>query len=617
MAHYKDSSRSIANLLAALDNVSGEGPEWTACCPAHDDKNPSLSIGIGNNSRPLVKCHAGCSQDSVISALKNLGAWPETKKKLMGQSKKKAKLRKGVKIKKPAYFIYRDKNGKELYRITRTANKDFSVSRSNGKGGWLSGLGNTKQVPYRLDEFRKKKFVYIVEGEKDADELWKWGIAATTNPFGAGKWREEFNKYFKNKLVRVIPDNDPPGQEHALSVAENLLPVAQSVRTLKLDVEKKGGDFSDWKAAGGTKKKLRAIAKASPLMSQDDLGKLRTTPQVAKASVFKPKQRIWIFDPWFERGAVSLMVGDFGAGKTLVLYKAIADLTRGRIPGTRDKTIPVTVLLLTEDDIETTVIPRLMAVGADLRRIFIMKPPPIDQDYASGLKIDDSGLGQIGEWIAEYEIDLVIPDPLIEFTPEKTDSNSANQVRTMISKLHRLSQLRGVSITGLVHLNKNMQQQALYRTAGSVQFLAAAQIGIFVGSEPDDRDDRAAALFRSKSRRTDQSLGFKIGTNRVTKVLGKEIYDDWVECAEWTGKSDLTPERMVESPRSTKRDQCKKWLKTLLTGNELRPKKIEKLGKKKGYTWYMICQVADGVGVEKSRRKKIRGGTVWLIPACT
>ena len=53
------------------------GKGWTARCPAHDDRKPSLSISEGQDGKVLVHCHAGCDQESVITALKERGLWPE------------------------------------------------------------------------------------------------------------------------------------------------------------------------------------------------------------------------------------------------------------------------------------------------------------------------------------------------------------------------------------------------------------------------------------------------------------------------------------------------------------------------------------------------------------
>jgi putative DNA primase/helicase len=52
------------------------GGGWTARCPAHDDRNPSLSIR-DEHCKVLVRCHAGCEQANVIAALRKRGLWIE------------------------------------------------------------------------------------------------------------------------------------------------------------------------------------------------------------------------------------------------------------------------------------------------------------------------------------------------------------------------------------------------------------------------------------------------------------------------------------------------------------------------------------------------------------
>jgi hypothetical protein len=51
------------------------GRSWTARCPAHDDSDPSLSISVSPEGKTLIHCHAGCSQDQVIAALRDRGLW--------------------------------------------------------------------------------------------------------------------------------------------------------------------------------------------------------------------------------------------------------------------------------------------------------------------------------------------------------------------------------------------------------------------------------------------------------------------------------------------------------------------------------------------------------------
>lgn len=59
----------ITALLARLDHVRGTHDRWTACCPAHQDNNPSLSIRLLDDGRVLIHCHAGCGAAAVLDAV--------------------------------------------------------------------------------------------------------------------------------------------------------------------------------------------------------------------------------------------------------------------------------------------------------------------------------------------------------------------------------------------------------------------------------------------------------------------------------------------------------------------------------------------------------------------
>jgi hypothetical protein len=59
----------IGNFLNKLDKVQGKRGHWIACCPAHEDKRPSLAITETDDGRILLKCFAGCSAYEVVSAV--------------------------------------------------------------------------------------------------------------------------------------------------------------------------------------------------------------------------------------------------------------------------------------------------------------------------------------------------------------------------------------------------------------------------------------------------------------------------------------------------------------------------------------------------------------------
>lgn len=158
-----------------------------------------------------------------------------------------------------AAYIYRDETGEPLYRVTRHEPKDFRQWRPDGRGGWLPGVKGVRLVPYRLRELLEAAIVFVVEGEKDAESLRDMGFCATCNARGAGKWRSEYNRYFRGKTVVIVPDRDEPGWAHARHVAKELKPVAAEVIELDLETEK---DISDWFAAGHSEVELIATLEA-------------------------------------------------------------------------------------------------------------------------------------------------------------------------------------------------------------------------------------------------------------------------------------------------------------------------------------------------------------------
>lgn len=59
----------IENFLQNLKKVRGRNGRWTACCPAHNDKSPSLAVREGEDGRVLVHCFGGCDTYSIVQAV--------------------------------------------------------------------------------------------------------------------------------------------------------------------------------------------------------------------------------------------------------------------------------------------------------------------------------------------------------------------------------------------------------------------------------------------------------------------------------------------------------------------------------------------------------------------
>ena len=218
-----------------------EGKEWLALCPNHDDHHESLRISEEKRCYHCLPC--GFSGPFYNSTYQ----YTNPHRKIV------------------ATYDYRDEQGKLLFQLVRYSPKAFSQRRPDRKGGWIWNLNGVRRVLYKLPELiRAPDPVFIVEGEKDVDNLWKWGLTATTCPMGAGKWREEYNKYLKGREVILIPDNHKEGWEHAEKIGIQLSGEAKGIKWLELPGLKMKEDVSDWKQRGGIKEEFLNLAKHAP-----------------------------------------------------------------------------------------------------------------------------------------------------------------------------------------------------------------------------------------------------------------------------------------------------------------------------------------------------------------
>jgi putative DNA primase/helicase len=221
---------NAATIAHALDRSRRSGPGWLACCPAHDDHNPSLSLRDAPEGRVLARCHAGCSQAVVISALKEKGLWPQ-----QDRSREKRRI--------VAEYNYTDERDAVLYQVVRTDPKGFFQRYPDGRGGWVYRK-HPRQVLYRLASVLKARIVFVCEGEKDVDRLRDEGFMATTNAGGANApWLSQYTEALRGLEVILIPDNDPPGRRRVVAIAKALLGHAARIRILELPACK---DVSEW-----------------------------------------------------------------------------------------------------------------------------------------------------------------------------------------------------------------------------------------------------------------------------------------------------------------------------------------------------------------------------------
>jgi len=275
----------------------------TAICPSHADKEASLCMKYDSKEgKTMLKCFAGCEVVEIVEAagLKMTDLFDKPLKD------------KEITIKNDITYQYKDASGNALFEkvrfeATEFKKKHFSQRRIiNSSTVWgLDGgtyyetfpggnnwskkkrdNANTKDflacepvlynLPELIEAIKQRINVYVVEGEKDAENLEKWGLIATCNFDGASrstqtpKWRKIYNQYFKGAKVIILNDNDDPGRAHADYIAAELYGNAEYIKRPNIPGLQEKEDVSDWINAGHTKEEFIEIINNTQVYEFDD-----------------------------------------------------------------------------------------------------------------------------------------------------------------------------------------------------------------------------------------------------------------------------------------------------------------------------------------------------------
>jgi hypothetical protein len=201
------------------------------------------------------------------------------------------------------------------------------------------------------------------------------------------------------------------------------------------------------------------------------------------------KRISWLW-PWrIPRGMPSLLSGDPDVGKGLTLMDIVARVTTGRPwPDEREDTPlrePRHVIILSAEDPSDTVIkPRLVAAGADDRFYSIITAVDLGNGTERGLSLE-TDVARVQALALERQSVLLIIDPLNAYLGH-TETNTDSKVRFSLAPLARMLVQLNLASIALMHLGKESDRIAVYRSLGSVGFTAAPRAGFCVAREPSD-----------------------------------------------------------------------------------------------------------------------------------
>ncbi len=279
-----------------------------------------------------------------------------------------------------------------------------------------------------------------------------------------------------------------------------------------------------------------------------------------------PKAVRWFWDGYVPFGKITNFEGDPEHGKSLTTLDLAARTSAGRTFPDESPCPPCAVLLICdEDDYEDTIVPRLIAAGADRDYIYALHPDR-GQDgeivpffMPDDLPVLERSIEQLQEFTGREDV-LVIIDPVTACLSEKINSGVDASVRRVLSPLAELARNTGAAIVLVRHLNKNSAEKNVqYRGGGSIGFFAAARAAVVFGKHPDDPSLVVMAQSKKNLGREMPSLAYRI--------IGWPE-DERLPLIEWVGATDVKADRVLGGhdarTDSPERDHAKEILNSLL-----------------------------------------------------
>ncbi|HSS11666.1 MAG TPA: AAA family ATPase, partial [Acidimicrobiales bacterium] len=252
----------------------------------------------------------------------------------------------------------------------------------------------------------------------------------------------------------------------------------------------------------------------------------------------RPVKVKWLWDGWLPAGKLVALDGDPDTGKSTVSLDLAARVTKGAAmpDGSSGPSSAAVVLLSGEDDLDDTIVWRLMAAGADLDLVTHIQAVEGERGEAPFTIPGDLIL--LEELVGDVGAAMVVIDVLNEYLDSRVDSHKDQDIRRTLHRLKDVAARTKAAILMLRHLRKESSAKVIYRGGGSIGIVGAARAGWTVAYHPDDEALRVLAPVKMNLTVRPRPLGFKL----LPHVEYPCAYVDW------RGPVDIGANELLDPP---------------------------------------------------------------------
>ncbi|WJF91158.1 AAA family ATPase [Paraburkholderia bonniea] len=326
----------------------------------------------------------------------------------------------------------------------------------------------------------------------------------------------------------------------------------------------------------------------------------------------KPEPVHWLWNGWLSMGKLHILAGAPGQGKTTIAIGFAATVTSGgRWPDGSCCSTGNVLIWSGEDDPADTLLPRLLAAGADVSRVFFVTGARVNGEiHAFDPSRHMLTLQEEAERIGNVR--LIVVDPLVSAVTG--DSHKNTETRRALQPLVDLADRMNAALVGITHFSKGGQGgDPTQRVVGSIAFTAVARVVLVAAKvkSPDGEDRRIFA--RSKSNIGPDGGGFEYTLRQTEPVPGIQAsYVAWGNFADGSARELLSDPNEEDDDKASALDAAADFIKQVI-GSDVVPSKLVYVeAKEAGIAKRTLERASEKLAVKKRRGEG--GRWYWSLP---